>query len=124
MSQLTEEQIEEVVEAIFDMVPEDLCGMGYFGEAIKHNGLEHLFTEEQMNTFHECQIVYGPLGSDEEEEENEDEDDDGEDNGCDYEVRHSYPWMSGSWYDYEESLDERIKEEITTVVKVVIKNVK
>lgn len=118
MSQLTEEQIEEVVSAIQEYLSEGLDNLNYLGDGIKAYELEHHFTEEQMNTFYECQLIYGI------KENYEEEDDEEEDKEELYTIERNYPWSSGSWFEDEESLDKSLEEEITNVIKRVIENVK
>ncbi|MDF2534244.1 MAG: hypothetical protein K0R18_401 [Bacillales bacterium] len=128
MSQLTDEQLKEVVDAIYNAIPDRHHSLAYFGAAIEDNGLEHLFTEEEMDAFHDCQLTYQA----EEKEENDEDDDceDGDDCDCEveeeeeedvtYEVQRSYPWSSGSWLEGEDTLEDNLREEVERVVKIVI----
>lgn len=131
MSQFTNEQIEEVVNAIWNEMPEGHYVMFDFGTAIEENELQHLFTEDQMNVFSECDLKY-QIDENEDDEEECDcgdgecdcDDDTEEEEGTYYEIRRDYPWSSGSWDTDEESLEENMKEEITRVVKLVIERKK
>lgn len=128
MSQLTKEQITEVVDAIYNAIPNENYTLAYFGAAIEDNDLQHLFTEDEMQTFHECQLTYQKEEIDEEEDDcdcAEDEtcnvcDADEQDNSITYDVHRNYPWSSGSWYEDEDTLEDGLREEVERVVRLVI----
>jgi hypothetical protein len=124
MNTLTEEQMEKVVDAIYEGVPDNHHSESYFGATIEDNNLKHLFTKDQMEVFHECELTYQAEDDDDECdcEDDCDCDEDDSDEPVVYDVRRSYPWSSGSWDETEESLEEGLRDEIKRVVQLVLEN--